>query len=159
MPKSERRRRVQAPKWSDDDWAEPELPGPPELNRGMRRLALAVLLQAALDFTEAQDRQTRLDAETFLFPVNPDRQEDFRWTVEISALDPRWLHKHLTQVREQTPLPPEARTCSSCREPRPISEFYVQGSGRPGCKCKSCLREQTLRRRAALLNVSIGNRD
>jgi hypothetical protein len=135
-------------KWLDEDWCEPEQPEPPDPTRGMRRLALAVLLQAAIDFTKAQDKYIRLDAERFLFPANPDRQEDLRWTVEVSALNLQWLRKRLTLVREQTPPPAEFRTCSSCHQSRPAGAFPSNhdSAGTLFGRCRSCIRE---RRKAA----------
>jgi hypothetical protein len=70
----------------DDDWVEPEPPQPPDINRGVRRLAQAVLVQAVSDF-KTIDRALRQDAEQFLYP-GEDRYEDLRGTVEVSAVGP-----------------------------------------------------------------------
>jgi hypothetical protein len=113
---------------------------------GMRRLAQAVILQAALDFTESKDPHAWKDAERFLFAEDPKNQELFRWTLEVSAIDPRWLRRCLFRAREQTSRPPGLRSCKNCG-PLPISEF------RNG-DCKKCRREaETRRRREAGMHV------
>jgi hypothetical protein len=84
----------------DEPEDEPE-PIPHDPTRGMRRLALAIVLQACLDFTTAQNRDVWSDANNFLFPDDPDQQEFLRWTVECSSLDPYRLRANLIRVRQQ----------------------------------------------------------
>jgi hypothetical protein len=110
---------------------------------GMRRLAQAVILQAALDFVEARDLRTWTDAALFLFPENDESRDDYRLTVEASGLDPFWLYRRLTEAGKQ---PAPLRSCVHCG-PLPISEFR-DGS------CKKCRREaETRRRREAGMHV------
>jgi hypothetical protein len=127
------------PKWLEEDWVEPEPPQPADIHRGMRRLAQAVLLQAATDF-QCYDPHLRRSAEQFLYP-SPERSEDLRWTIEVSALGSEWMKTRLLRLRDQTP---KGRICACCRKDCALSDFYnAQYS------CKSCQREQTLRRKAA----------
>jgi hypothetical protein len=124
----------------DDEFEE----GEPEPTRhdptcGMRRLAVAVILQAAIDFIETKDPRVWKDAERFLFPEDSENQEHFRWTLEVSAIDARWLRARLGHAREQTAGPSGFRSCKNCG-PLPISEF------REG-DCKKCRRNQEAARR------------
>ncbi len=102
----------------------------PEPLFGMRRLAAAVILQAAVDFTETKDPRVWMDARRFLFPEDPGIQEHFRWTVEVAAIDPDWLRAHLLEARERTAVPSGIRSCSKCG-----SEFR-------GANCSQCRREK-----------------
>jgi hypothetical protein len=134
----------------DDEWdlEEPEpAPGRFDPTIGMRRLAVAILLQSVIDFREARDLRVWKDAEAFLFPEDPDRREHFRRTLECSAVDPYWLRKRLVLAREQTPVP-QSYSCKNCG-PLPASEF------RNG-DCKKCRRERaTLGRREAGMSVRL----
>ena len=79
----------------DEPEEEPE-PIPHDPTRGMRRLAIAIVAQACLDFTRAPNRDVWSDASGFLFPDDPDRLEFLRWTIEVSALDPYRLRANLS---------------------------------------------------------------
>jgi hypothetical protein len=109
---------------------------------GIRRLAVAILIQALIDFREARDRRHREDAKAFLFPKDPGRAQLFRETVECSAVDRFWLREKLMRMQERTPES-LSRRCKNCGL-LPLSEF------RNG-QCKKCLREKAcrLRRRSA----------
>jgi hypothetical protein len=82
----------------DDEPEEEPEPIAYDPTRGMRRLAIAIVLQACLDFTRAQDRDVWSDASGFLFPRDPDRREFLRWTTEVSGLDPYRLRANLTRM-------------------------------------------------------------
>ena len=64
----------------------------------MKRLAQAVLVQALIDFTRAQDRGLWSDASRFLFPRDPDRPEFLDWTLEVSSIDRYRFRANLTRM-------------------------------------------------------------
>jgi hypothetical protein len=112
----------------------------------MRRLAVAVICQAATDFMESRDLRIWEDAVRFLFAENPDDRELFRQTLEASAIDARWLLAHLVRARERIAPPSGFRNCKNCG-PIPISEF------RDG-NCKKCRSDQEgARRRRRLAGI------
>ena len=133
----------------DEEWEEPEPPQPADPNRGMRRLAQAVLAQAVADF-KSLDQYLRHHAEQFLYP-SAERLEDLRWTIEVSALGSEWMNQNLTRLRRQTPPIPTFRTCVLCRQPHPIESFHGSGNhrGSLSARCKFCTRDHAIKRKAA----------
>jgi len=142
-------------KWLDDELEDPEPERRPDPTRGMRRLALAVLLQAATDFLEVQDPRIRNGARSFLFPQDADRAEYLRWTVEVSDLNPTWFRTCLARASERAPSR-DLHTCKNCG-PLPVENFRVDasdGCGRLRRECNRCIREKG-RARARLVAAGI----
>ncbi len=114
---------------------------------GMRRMALAVIRQAVVDFTKARDFQIWRDAERFLFPDDAENREDLRRTVEASGTDRYRLDNQLARARELTPVrvptqttePPGFRSCKNCGL-LPVSLFGAANrDGKLRRQCKRCL--------------------
>jgi hypothetical protein len=116
----------------------------------MRRLAAAILAQAAADFLNFRDLYVWRDAEQFLYPQKEAALKHFRWTLECSAVNPFWLHRHLVRARSRITPPADGRTCRSCGIAQPASTLYyhLDVRGRLANVCKKCGEERRLRRLA-----------
>jgi hypothetical protein len=87
--------------WLEDDGeAEPEPPCPPDLNRPVRRLAQAVLVQALLDYARSErSTRARLSARDFLWPADQELRERFLWAVQAGGLNEGCLSGRLARLR------------------------------------------------------------
>jgi hypothetical protein len=80
-----------------DDDLEDDSPDPTDiptrdLNRQVRRLAAAVLVQAVLD-SRLQADCHRQDAAQFLYPQSEAAREHLRRMAELAGLSPAWLNE------------------------------------------------------------------
>jgi hypothetical protein len=116
-----------------EDLPEPPRPGP---TRGIRHLAVAVLLRAVLD-SKAQDKYYRFDAQRFLYPRNDQRRFHLLRTAECAGMDPHWLRECLDRTANS--LAPELRKCPKCGSPVLLDEnFGTDYRGRRERYCAPC---------------------
>ena len=98
-----RNRAIDTPKWLDDVCDDPEPPEPPDLNRAIRRLAAAILLQAVLD-SKRDDERERRDAVEFLNPRTAYARYHLLRMTECANVELTWLLAQLRRTANQ-PLP------------------------------------------------------
>jgi hypothetical protein len=122
----------------DDSLDPPDIPTR-DLNRQVRKLAAAVLVQAVID-SKLQDLRQRQDAEEFLNPQSVLARYHFRRMAELANVSPAWLSECIARCAN-TPLP-EIRQCPGCKAMMAVSALAPRYDGDPGRYCSRC-REMT----------------
>jgi hypothetical protein len=125
----------------DDDSPEPTNIPARDLNRQVRRLAAAVLVQAVLD-SRLQADCHRQDAAQFLYPQSDPAREHLRRMAELAGLSPAWLNECLIRCANLTPLQTskclKTRKCLKCKTVLPSSDFALRYDGDAGRYCGRC---------------------
>jgi hypothetical protein len=120
----------------DDDELEDEPePAPPiDPTRAVKRLALAIVVQAVLDYKSKSREST--DAARFLYPSSNRFREHLCKLAQCAGLNLAWLNECLARTVD-SPIP-TLRHCLKCKSPFPPEGFATHSSGGRSRYCLAC---------------------